>query len=99
MPNKSLDSTKFSKKQDEVELIRSTTQDDEILKRVQVKLLKVIGSFAHVIDLGSDHSTDICLEQNYSILKLKIPLGQTTFDIYLGIIFPMGIRFKLLFLN
>ncbi|XP_021944654.2 DNA-dependent protein kinase catalytic subunit isoform X3 [Folsomia candida] len=92
MPNKSLDSTKFSKKQDEVELIRSTTQDDEILKRVQVKLLKVIGSFAHVIDLGSDHSTDICLEQNYSILKLKIPLGQTTFDIYLDFICPRVIK-------
>lgn len=84
--NRPLPKSKSKKaKQEEIEVIRANVEDEELLLKVQVKILKVIGSFAHVIDLEENYkSVDIGIEQNYNVLKFKIPFGRDGFEIYLG---------------
>jgi hypothetical protein len=57
--------------------------DDATLERVQLRLLNLIGSFVHVLDLGQETGGD-ALDTDKKFLKYGVPFQDIKPDIYFG---------------
>jgi len=54
------------------------------LKKVQLKLLQLVGSFGHVLDMDSDGGDKHVLAETDPYLKYAVPFQDIKPDVYLG---------------
>lgn len=60
--------------------------EEATLKKVQLKLLHLIGSFGHLLDFDNNSITTNVLRQEDRFLKYAVPFQDIKPDVYLGII-------------